>query len=390
MVDGTLREGEQSPGVYFTRDEKIEMARELDRIGVSVLDVGMPSVSAQERESITAIVRQGLKASIGVSIRLKREEVDQAAQCEVKEVFVICPVSSLHLRLKLGMDEAGVKRLTREVVDHASQKGLLVNLVAEDASRAEVSFILEILSMTYQQGAQRAFLCDTVGIMEPFRMRDLVATVRTQMPAGMGLGVHCHNDFGLATANTLASIEAGACYPSVTVNGIGERAGNPPLQEIVLALEKIYRREHGISTHRLYELSRLVEKYSGIFISPHAPIVGLNAFRHESGIHVDGILKNSQTYKAIDPREVGRRASFVLGKHTGIQAIQYLLQQKGIEAGEGGLKEILRRVKERKVTGGKEEIRRMARDIEGYSERVLNFPMETFWEIVGEVLKRDG
>jgi isopropylmalate/homocitrate/citramalate synthase len=390
LVDGTLREGEQSPGVYFTREEKVEVARELDRIGVPILDVGMPSVSAEERETISAIVDQHLRASVGVSIRLKKEEVDQAIECGVKEVFVICPVSPLHLKLKLSTDEEGVKRLAKEVIGYASRKGLLVNLVAEDASRAEVPFINGILCHAYGWGARRAFLCDTVGVMEPFRMKDLVKKVRGKIPAEMGLGVHCHNDLGLATANTLASIEAGANYPSVTVNGIGERAGNPPLHEIVLALEKIFHREHGIDKKRLYCLSQLVEKGSGIFIPPHAPIVGLNAFRHESGIHVDGILKNSQTYKAIDPGEVGREASFVLGKHTGTQAILHLVKQRGYEAKEEELKEILRRVKEKKVAKGKGEIRKMAEEIEEYYKESLSFPMEAFWEIVEEVLKRDG
>jgi len=390
ILDGTLREGEQAPGVHFTRDEKVEIARELDRIGVPHLDVGMPSVSSEEREIISAIAHQGLRASVGVSIRLKKEEVEQAIQCNVKEVFIICPVSSLHLRLKLGTDEEGVKSLAQEVIRYASQKGFLVNLVAEDASRAEIPFVNEILSHAYGWGAQRAFLCDTVGIMEPFRMKDLVKRVRDQIPAEMGLGVHCHNDLGLATANTLASIEAGADFPSVTVNGIGERAGNPPLHEIVLALEKIFHREHGIDKKGLYRLSKLVEKCSGIFIPPHAPIVGLNAFRHESGIHVDGILKNSQTYKAIDPGEVERELSFVLGKHTGTQAILHLLKQKGYEAREDQLREIQRRVKERKINGGKKGIREMAEEMERFYKNSLNFPMETFWEIVEEVLHRNG
>jgi D-citramalate synthase len=389
IVDGTLREGEQSPGVYFTRDEKVRIALELDRIGVPILDVGMPSISNEEREAITAIAKQGLKASVGVSVRLKRDEVDQAVDCGVKEIFLICPVSPLHIGSKLGMDEEGVKRLAEDVVHYACTKGLLVNLVAEDASRAQIPFLIKILSHAYDRGARRVFICDTVSVMDPFRMKDLFKQVRDRVPTEMGLGVHCHNDLGLATANTLAAIEAGADYPSVTVNGIGERAGNPPLHEIVVALEKIFRREHGIDMKRLYDLSRLVEECSGIFIPPHAPIVGLNAFRHESGIHVDGILKNSQTYKGIDPKELGRDSSFVLGKHTGTQAILHLLQQRGYEANEEKLKEILRRVKERKVAEGKAEIKKMAKEMENYYEGSLNFPLEVFWKIADEVLKKD-
>jgi isopropylmalate/homocitrate/citramalate synthase len=389
-VDGTLREGEQSPGVYFTKEEKAEIALALDRVGVPILDVGMPSISSEEREAISAIAHQGLKASIGVSIRLKKNEVDQASECDVKEVFIICPVSSLHVRSKLGLDEEGVKRLAGNVVRYADQKGFLINLAAEDAARAEIPFLCDLLSYVYRFGAKRAFICDTVGIMDPFRMKDLVKKVRDRIPQEMELGVHCHNDLGLATANTLAAIEAGVNYPSVTVNGIGERAGNPPLHEVVLALEKIFHRRHGIDLRRLHSLSRLVEQCSGIFIPPHAPIIGLNAFRHESGIHVDGILKNSQTYKIIDSKEVGRESSFVLGKHTGTQTILHLLGKRGYEANEEELKEILHRVKERKTAKGKAETHRMAKEMGFYYEGSLTFPLEAFWDIAKGVLKKDA
>ena len=389
FVDGTLREGEQSPGVFFTLQEKTEIALALDRIGVPILDVGMPSISSEEREAISAIAHLGLKASIGVSIRLKRDEVDQATECDAKEVFIICPVSPLHVRSKLGLDEEGVKRLMGDVIGYADQKGFLINLAAEDATRAEIPFLCEILSLAFHRGARRAFICDTVGVMEPFRMKELVKKLRDRIPHEMEMGVHCHNDLGLATANTLAAIEAGANYPSVTVNGIGERAGNPPLHEVVLALEKIFHRRNGIDRLGLYSLSRLVERCSGIFIPPHAPIIGLNAFRHESGIHVDGILKNSQTYKIIDPKEVNRESSFVLGKHTGSQTITHLLGQRGHEANEQELKEILQKVKERKMAKGKAEIHRMAKEMESYYEDSLNFPLEAFWDIAKGVLKKD-
>jgi D-citramalate synthase len=389
IIDGTLREGEQSPGVFFTKEEKVQIAQELDQVGVPILDVGMPSISLEERKAISAIAHLGLKASIGVSIRLKKEEVDQAFECDAKEVFIICPVSRLHVRSKLGLDEEGVRGLTRDVVAYAHQKGLLVNLAAEDAARAEIPFLCDILSHAFHWGARRAFICDTVGVMEPFRVKDLVKQVRERIPPEMELGAHCHNDLGLATANTLAAIEAGVNYPSVTVNGIGERAGNPPLHEVVLALEKIFHRQHGIDLQGLYRLSRLVEQCSGIFIPPHAPIIGLNAFRHESGIHVDGILKNSQTYKTIDAKEVGRKSSFVLGKHTGVQTIMHLLEQRGLEANEEELREILRKVKEKKTAMGKAEIHRMSEEMESYYEGSLNFPLEAFWDIAKGVLKKD-
>jgi len=390
IVDGTLREGEQSPGVHFTKDEKLEIARALDRVGIPLLDVGMPCVSAEEREAIRAIAHRGLRASIGVSARLSREEVDMARECDAREIFLICPVSQVHLRSKLHTDEQGIRELARDVVRYATERGLVVNFVAEDACRADVSFLCAVLREAHTWGAQRAFLCDTLGLSEPFAMRDLVLKVRDAIPPEMGLGVHCHNDLGLATANTLAAVKAGVDYPSVTVNGIGERAGNAPLHELIVAMEQHLPRMHGIDPRGLYDLSRLVEQCSGIFIPPHAPVVGLNAFRHESGIHVDGLIKDLRTYTGVEPRDWKRSPSFVLGKHTGTQTVRHFLEERGVEANERELGEILQRIKERKTGTGKEEIRQMVREIGRYYEQCLDFPMETFWEIVEGVLGRNG
>ena len=390
IVDGTLREGEQSPGVHFTTDEKLQIAQGLDRIGVPLLDVGMPSVSAEEREAIRAITQAGLRASIGVSARLNRDEVDQTVACGADEIFLICSVSPLHLRHKLGMDEVGVKKLAGDVVQYSVHKGLVVNFVAEDACRAEVPFLCNIIKDAHTWGARRAFVCDTVGIAEPFQMRSLIEEIQSVVPPEMALGCHCHNDLGLATANTVAAVAAGATYPSVTVNGIGERAGNAPLHEVVVAIAKNLNITSGIAMQGLYGLSKLVERCSGILIPPHAPVVGLNAFRHESGIHVDGILKNSQTYTGVDPHDLGREPTFILGKHTGTQLIRHLLQQRGYQADDQELQEILRRVKEWKTRDGKGEIQRMVKEIEGFYERCLGFPQDAFWEIVEGVMHPGG
>ncbi len=386
MVDGTLREGEQTPGVIFTRDEKLQIARELDLTGIELLDVGMPAISEAERESISAIANEGLKASVGVSVRMRHKEIDQAVQCGADEIFLICPVSHLHIKSRLEIDEDDLQKLAEDMIRHATENKLVVNLVAEDASRSDMSFLIRVLNQTYDAGAQRAFICDTVGISEPFAMKTLIRSIREAIPKEMGLGIHCHNDFGLATANTLAAMEAGADYPSVTVNGIGERAGNAPLHEVVVAVEKLFQRTHGIDIHRLYGLSRLVEKCSGIFISPQTPIVGLNSFRHESGIHVDGILKNSETYTGLDPKDVNRSPSFVLGKHTGTQTIRHLLEHRGYDAHDKELEEILKLVKKRKISEGKDEIKKMAEKISAFHDQCLTFPLESFWTIVKEVL----
>lgn len=389
FVDGTLREGEQSPGVFFTLEEKIEIAQELDRAGVDILDVGMPSVGTQERNSITAVSRLGLSASVGVSVRMKTTEVDQALQCGADEVFIITPVSRLHIRKKLGMDEDTVKRKAGKVVSYAAQKGLVANLVAEDAARSGKAFLKNILLEARDCGARRAFICDTVGVMEPFSMYEMVAGLREAIPEDMDLGIHCHNDLGLATANTLAAIKAGAKFPTVTVNGIGERAGNAPLHEVVMGVDKLLGLEHRVQKSALYELTKLVERCSGVFIPPHSPLIGLNCFRHESGTHVHGLLKDTRTYAAIDPGEIKREQVLVLGKHSGSGSVRRLLQERGYQADQEAVDRIVLAVKEYKTQQGKEQVRRMLNEIDTFYQQVLNFPPEAFWTIVREVLGSD-
>jgi isopropylmalate/homocitrate/citramalate synthase len=206
----------------------------------------------------------------------------------------------------------------------------------------------------------------------------------------MALGIHCHDDLGLSTANTLAAVQAGADYPAVTVNGMGERAGNAPLHEVAVGMEKILKRDHGVDIKGLYDLSRMVEACSGVFIQPHTPIVGFNAFRHESGIHVDGILKHQQMYHGVDPEDVKRPSSIVLGTHTGTGTIRHLLAGRGYDADDTAVEEILRRVKKKKANEGKKDINRMVKQIDDFYSRRLSFPEKDFWEIVERVLDSGG
>lgn len=386
FVDGTLREGEQTPGVHFTLDEKVRIAQALDKAGVDILDVGMPGVSEGERKAIQAIVKLGLKASVGVSVRMRKQEIDQAAACRADEIFIICSLSSIHMASKLNMTPPSVKSLAGEMTDYGMSKGLIVNLVAEDAARADIPFMMDVICHSHAQGAKRVFLCDTLGVLEPFKMKIMVEDLRAGIPEKMEIGVHCHDDLGLATANTIAAIAGGADFPAVTVNGIGERAGNAPLHEVGLGIEKILHRTSHLNHSRLYALSRLVEKCSGIFIPPHAPIVGLNAFRHESGIHVDGLLKDSRTYTGLAPEEVKRDAAIVLGKHSGTRTIDHLLQKKSIQADSDLLIQILEKVKAFKEAEEKAENQRMFEEIKKFYTRALSFPEDVFWEIVKKVM----
>lgn len=390
FVDGTLREGEQTPGVHFTMDEKIQIARALDKAGVDILDVGMPSISEGERKAIRAVGKLGLKASVGVSVRMRKQEIDQALDCDVDEIFIICSVSAIHMESKLNMSPQDVTSLAGELTAYGVSKGLVVNLVAEDAARADISFMTDLICRTHAKGAERVFLCDTLGVLDPFKMKTMIEDVRAEIPEEMGMGVHCHDDLGLATANTMAALAAGADFPAVTVNGIGERAGNAPLHEVGLGIEKILQRSSGLDASRLYDLSRMVEKYSGVFIPVNAPIVGLNAFRHESGIHVDGLLKDTRTYTGLKPEDVKRNSTIVLGKHSGIRTIRHLLEEKGMKADAVQMMHILERVKTHKETEEKEENQRMFEEIEQFYARTLSFPEDVFWDIVDQVISENG
>ena len=389
FVDGTLREGEQTPGVFFTLEEKLEIARALDEAGVAILDAGMPAVSEDEQKALAAIAELNLKASLGVSVRLNRAEIDLALVCGADEVFLICPVSPSHLKHKLNLSEHELRYEMARHIEYAAGKGLTVNLVAEDGTRGDMAFLGDLAGHAARCGAGRIFLCDTVGVADPFSIRRQVEDLREQVGGRLAIGVHCHNDLGMATANTIAAIAGGADFPAVTVNGIGERAGNAPLHEVAIAAGKNLNRTSAIDLKRMQGLSRLVERSSGILIPPHAPIVGFNAFRHESGIHVDGLLKNGATYTGVEPETTGRKMSFVIGKHTGKGTIRYLLEKEGFSVDDSQVEEILGRIKKERSRKNKQEIGVMIRKIHRFHEESLNFPRRLFLDIVREVVEKD-
>ncbi|MDP6946270.1 MAG: hypothetical protein QF464_19130, partial [Myxococcota bacterium] len=282
MVDCTLREGEQAAGVWFSVEEKLLLVDALARAGVRILDAGMPAVSGDERAFLSAAVGR-TEAKIGASVRARSEEVLLALECGVDEVFVICPVSQLHRQKRLGLSERDLEDRVTALVETVKSAGKTCNIVAEDASRAEQPVLIHALGRALEAGADRLFLCDTVGCWTPSKTSSVVAAVRSAFPSA-ALGVHCHNDFGMATANTVAAVEAGCNYPTATINGVGERAGNASLLEVALAGERLLGRDVRLDLDSLREVSTLVERLTGLLVPQHQPIVGFNAFRHESGI----------------------------------------------------------------------------------------------------------
>jgi len=344
ILDTTLRDGEQTPRIAFSPDEKLEIARKLDELGVDMIEAGSATVSKGERTAISRITREKLNADIFSFCRGLKSDIDHAIECEVDGIHLVIPVSDLHIEKKLNKTRDDIKDMTSRLTRYAVDHGLVVEISGEDSTRADVDFIREMFSLAMEEGADRACICDTTGISSPEKIYDLVSKIGEDIDAP--LAVHCHDDFGLATANTLAAVKAGAEEAHLTVNGIGERGGNAALEEVVVALSELYGFITKVQLKKIYETSKLVEKYSGSVIPPSKAIVGENAFSHEAGIHVDGILKDASTYEPIDPEKIGRERKFVVGKHSGKHSIENKLKVEDIKADDKEIDEIFQRVKD--------------------------------------------
>jgi homocitrate synthase NifV len=346
--DTTLRDGEQTAGVVFTLDEKLAIARTLAGAGVREMEVGVPAMGAEERETIQAIAALRLPARLMVWGRMRAADLAAAALCDAQMVNLSIPVSDLHIVHKLRRDRAWVLEQITQLVPQALDLGFEVCVGAEDASRADADFLLLAAETAQAAGAQRFRFADTLGLLDPFSAFDRIAQLRRAVD--LDIEMHAHDDLGMATANTVAAALAGASHISTTVNGLGERAGNAPLEEVVMALRLIHACETGIDTHRFPAISRLVSLASGKPVAANKSIVGDAVFTHEAGIHVDGLLKNVLTYQGLDPAEVGRTHRIVLGKHSGAASIVQAYAHLGIALGEKQADEILARVRRHAVT----------------------------------------
>ena len=343
ILDTTLRDGEQTPGVSLSLEEKLDIARHLDALGVDVIEAGSVVTSEGERGAMKAVAAEGLRAEICSYVRARNEDVDLALDCDLDSVHLVVPVSDLHIRSKLRSDRDSVMRSAVEVTEYARAHGLIVELSGEDASRADEPFLRSIYLAGIDAGAERLCYCDTVGVLVPEKAFEVFSRL-CDLPAPVS--VHCHDDFGMATANTVSALRGGAAMAHVTVNGIGERGGNTSLEEVVMTLQSLYGIKTEIRSGDLYAISRLVSRLTGIPVAPNKAIVGENAFTHEAGIHVHGLIADTATYEPIHPETVGRKRRIVLGKHAGRSSVELALRELGIECEKGELAEILSRVKE--------------------------------------------
>ncbi|MGE5389866.1 MAG: homocitrate synthase, partial [Deltaproteobacteria bacterium] len=347
IVDTTLRDGEQTAGVVFTNDEKIRIAKYLDQIGVDQIEAGIPVMGGFEKDCIKEIVSLGLKSSIMAWNRAVISDIQESISCGVDAVAISISTSDIHIIHKLQTTREDVLKRMSDAVKYAKDRGIYVSVNAEDASRTDIEFLTEFALVAKHAGANRLRFCDTVGILDPLTTFRYIRTLVDAV--GIDVEMHTHNDFGMATANSLSGVYAGANHVGVTVNGLGERAGNSCLQEVIMGMKHLMKMNLPYNTAIFKEVAEYVAEASGRDLPVSKPIVGNNIFAHESGIHGDGVLKNPLTYEVFSPEEVGLERQIVLGKHSGSAAVKAKFHEYGMDLGNKDAAELLSRIREMSI-----------------------------------------
>jgi len=346
IFDTTLRDGEQTAGVSLSLEQKLLIAAQLDKLSVDIIEAGFPIASAGEKEAVSEIVRLGLNLQVCGLSRVIQADIDACLDCGVGMVHTFVSTSDVQRIHTIGKSREEVVELAVDAVEYIKDHGATCMFSSMDATRTDMDYLTTIHQAVEQAGCDVINVPDTVGVMVPSAMHRLIKEIRETV--AVPLDVHCHNDYGLAIANSTAAVEAGASQVQVTINGLGERAGNASLAETVMILHTIYGAQTNIHTEYLLETSRMVEQYAGVRVSRLMPIVGENAFAHESGIHTHGVLKCTDTFEpgVMTPEMVGHKRRIVLGKHAGKHAVQQAIESVGFAVSDDQLAEVLSRIKE--------------------------------------------
>ncbi|MBS3814978.1 MAG: 2-isopropylmalate synthase [Hadesarchaea archaeon] len=344
IFDTTLRDGEQTPGVSFTPAQKLRIARQLDELKVDTIEAGFPIVSKGEKEAVSQIASEGLNTEVCGLSRCTDDDIQAALDCGVDSIHLFIATSDVHLKEKLDLTQEEALERAVKSVEKAKDQGVVVEFSAEDATRTSLDYLKEIYQAVEEAGADRINVPDTVGVTTPPAMNELISELNSAL--SIPISVHCHDDFGLAVSNSVAAVEAGAEQVHVAINGLGERAGNASLEEVVMALRSLYNIKPRIKTEALVKTSRLLERATGIPVPSNKAIVGANAFAHEAGIHVHGVLKSPGTYEVLSPELVGHHRRLTLGKHTGTKSVKKHLDDLDVGFNEEQLKEITNRIKD--------------------------------------------
>ncbi|HNX92872.1 MAG TPA: homocitrate synthase [Syntrophomonas sp.] len=347
IVDTTLRDGEQTAGVVFSNEEKIRIAQYLDEIGIDQIEAGIPVMGGDEKKCITEIAHMGLKASIMAWNRAVIADIKESLECGVDAVAISISTSDIHIQHKLQTTREKVLQMMSDAVKFAKDKNLYISVNAEDASRSDLDYLTEFALIAKHAGADRLRFCDTVGTLNPLTTFRYIKTLHDAV--GLDIEMHTHNDFGMATANSLSGVYGGANHVGVTINGLGERAGNSCLQEVIMGLRHLMNVDVNYNTTIFREVAQYVANASGRELPVSKPIVGSNIFAHESGIHGDGVLKNPLTYEVFKPEEVGLERQIIIGKHSGTAAIKSKFKEYLIDLPEEDAKFILARVRQMSI-----------------------------------------
>ncbi len=393
--DETLRDGEQSPTVYLTLEEKIHLAKLMDDIGVKLIAVGFPAVSEKEKQIVKAIVGEGFRRATILGIARPREhDIDECIAADLKEIVIFMPVSAIFRKTLNITEEQQLERI-KTAIQYAKDNGLKVNWVSEDGTRCDFEHLKNVYNTAIDAGAERIVVGDTVGVLTPYSTSYLIKRIKeeviNQHKRKVYMGIHTHNDFGLAVSNTITGVIEGCEYPHTCINGYGERAGNAALEEVAIILHRLGINT-GIKLDKLTELSEVCESYFCKPISQYKPIVGDYAFSHESGLHIAGILAHPLTYEPIEPRMVGRQRQFYLGKFSGSKSVRHAMKEKlkvfDIDLPEDVIKKIVDEVKKTHESTSKKEIRRAFQNVKEELKKVSRgISDKEFFEIVYKIAK---